>query len=180
MNEVNQKKTSKFLSFILRHNPESIKLNLDKNGWAQIDELLRKSAQHGHNLTFEELQLVVANNDKKRFSFNNDNTKIRANQGHSIRIDLGLDPINPPEFLFHGTADRNIPSILKEGIQKRNRQHVHLSIDKPTAIKVGSRHGPAVVLTILAGKMYKDGFEFFVSDNGVWLTDFIPSKYLSK
>ncbi len=117
---------------------------------------------------------------KKRFAFNEDHTKIRASQGHSIAIDLALVSQQPPEFLYHGTARANISSILETGIEKRNRQHVHLSSDKETAVKVGSRHGEPVVLTIRTGKMHNDGILFYQSENGVWLTDYVNTKYISK
>ncbi|WP_419869322.1 RNA 2'-phosphotransferase [Chryseobacterium sp. CT-SW4] len=180
MNEKETKRISKFLSLILRHEPETINLSLDKNGWAEVKELLEKSAKKKMNITFEELEEVVATNNKKRFAFNEDKTRIRASQGHSIEIDLALVPQQPPEFLYHGTAEKNISSILEKGIEKRNRQHVHLSSDKETAMKVGMRHGKPVILTIRTGKMFEDGISFFFSDNKVWLTDYVDAKYISK
>ncbi|SEW43543.1 putative RNA 2'-phosphotransferase [Chryseobacterium wanjuense] len=180
MNEQQKKKISKFLSLILRHQPEIINLTLDKNGWANVDELKEKCSKNNMDFTLEELDEVVENNDKKRFIFNEDKTKIRANQGHSIDIDLALKPQQPPEFLYHGTAQNNVDSILEKGIEKRSRQHVHLSLDKETATKVGMRHGKPVILTIRTGKMYEDGVLFYLSENKVWLTDFIESKYISR
>ena len=173
------KKISKFLSFVLRHKPETINLVLDENGWANVEELITKSTNDSQGFTFEELDEIVLTNDKKRFIFNEDKTKIRANQGHSIEIDLALKPQQPPEFLYHGTAQNNVESILENGIEKRNRQHVHLSQDKETATKVGMRHGKPLILTIKTGKMFEDGILFYLSENNVWLTDFVDSKYIS-
>jgi len=180
MNEQQKKKTSKFLSYVLRHHPELIYLNLDENGWANVDELITKSKNDSQGFTFEELDEIVQTNDKKRFIFNEDKTRIRANQGHSIDINLALIPQQPPEFLYHGTAQGNIESILEKGIEKRNRQHVHLSQDIETATKVGMRHGKPIILTINTEKMFDDGIEFYLSENNVWLTDFVDIKYISQ
>lgn len=181
MNEQQKKKLSKFLSYVLRHHPELIDLNLDEQGWANVDELITKSRRDSYQgFTFEELDEIVETNDKKRFIFNEDKTRIRANQGHSIDIDLALQPQQPPEFLYHGTAQNNVESILEKGIEKRSRQHVHLSLDKETATKVGMRHGKPVILTINSGKMFEDEVLFYLSENGVWLTDFVEAKYISK
>lgn len=180
MNEIENKRISKFLSLILRHQPETIHLHLDENGWADVEELITKSARKRVHFTMEELDEVVETNNKKRFAFNEDKTKIRANQGHSIDIDLALIPQQPPEYLYHGTAESNISSIMEKGIEKRSRQHVHLSADKDTATKVGMRHGKPVILTIRTGKMSEEGIQFYLSDNGVWLTDFVDTKYISK
>lgn len=180
MNEIETKRISKFLSLILRHQPESIGLKLDENGWADVEELRAKSAKKRVHFSLKELDEVVETNNKKRFAFNEDKTRIRASQGHSIDIDLALESIQPPDFLYHGTAEANISSILEKGIEKRTRQHVHLSADKETATKVGMRHGKPVILTIRTGKMHEDGFAFYKSANGVWLTDFVEAKYISK
>lgn len=180
MNEIENKKISKFLSLILRHQPETIHLKLDENGWADVRELIEKSARNRMRFTLGELDEVVETNNKKRFAFNEDKTKIRANQGHSIDVDLALISQQPPEFLYHGTAEANMASILEKGIEKRNRQHVHLSSDKETATKVGMRHGKPVILIIRTGEMFKDKIQFYLSDNGVWLTDFVDVKYISK
>lgn len=180
MNELQKKKTSKFLSYVLRHHPELIDLNLDENGWANVDELITKSTNDSQGFSFEELDEIVQTNDKKRFIFNEDKTRIRANQGHSIGIDLALKPQQPPEFLYHGTVQSNIESILEKGIEKRNRQHVHLSQDIETATKVGMRHGKPIILSIKTREMYENGIEFYLSDNEVWLTDFVDAKYISK
>ncbi|SUX47323.1 RNA 2'-phosphotransferase [Chryseobacterium indoltheticum] len=180
MNEQQKKKTSKFLSYVLRHHPELINLNLDENGWANVDELIIKSTNDSQGFTFEELDEIVQTNDKKRFIFNGDKTRIRANQGHSIDINLALIPQQPPEFLYHGTAQSNIDSIFEKGIEKRNRQQVHLSQDIETATKVGMRHGKPIILTINTEKMFDDGIEFYLSENNVWLTDFVDIKYISQ
>lgn len=178
MNEKHNKKISKFLSLVLRHQPGIINLNLDENGWADVKELQEKCANNNILFTFEELDEVVETNDKKRFIFNEDKTKIRASQGHSIAVDLALKPQQPPEFLYHGTAQNNLDSILEKGIEKRSRQHVHLSSSKDTAEKVGMRHGKPVLLTIMTGKMHADGILFYLSENKVWLTDFVDPQYI--
>ena len=169
------KKISKFLSFILRHNPESINLKLDSNGWANIDELILKSKEI--KLTRTLIDEVVNQNDKQRFIIEDD--KIRANQGHSINIDLNLKAITPPDILYHGTATRFLTSIMEKGLNKQKRQHVHLSKDMITAKKVGQRHGKVVILEINSKKMFENNFKFFVSENGVWLTDNVPIKFIT-
>lgn len=174
----NNKKISKFLSLVLRHQPEIIGLNLDENGWAETQTLLEKLAKNNRKIDLQTLEEVVVSNDKKRFAFNADKTKIRASQGHSIHINLGYVPLEPPEILFHGTATQFLDSIKKQGLLKGNRHHVHLSKDVETARSVGSRHGKVVVLKVKALEMYQGGFEFFVSENQVWLTDFVPVEYL--
>lgn len=180
MNQDKITKFSKFLSLLLRHKPEEIGLTLDENGWADVKDLLERLRKTGKAHSMEDLREVVATNDKKRFSFNEEETKIRANQGHSLQnVDLQMQPQEPPELLFHGTAERFLKSIMATGIEKRSRQHVHLSKDKGTATTVGSRHGKPVVLTIAAKQMYDEGLHFYLSDNGVWLTDFVDVKYIS-
>lgn len=181
MTEQHKKRISKFLSYVLRHHPELINLNLDENGWANVDELITRSKRDPHEgISFEELDEIVETNDKKRFIFNEDKTRIRANQGHSIDIDLALISQKPPEFLYHGTAQNNVDSIFEKGIEKRNRKHVHLSQDIETATKVGMRHGKPIILTINTEKMFNDGIEFYLSENNVWLTDFVDIQYISK
>lgn len=176
---MNQKETSKFLSLILRHQPELIGLTLDTNGWADVDTLLALAARR-KRITRDELETIVAESDKQRFAFNEDHSKIRANQGHSVQVDLELPVSTPPEFLYHGTTGAFVTEILNTGIKKMSRQHVHLSVDKTTATKVGSRRGIPLILTIRSGDMHRDGFAFFVSANGVWLTDHVPPKYISQ
>lgn len=175
-------KVSKFLSLVLRHKPEEIGLVLDENGWADVMELLSKiNKRRNYNessITRELLDEVVATNEKKRFAYSEDGKKIRASQGHSIDIDLNLSAIKPPEFLYHGTASHFVSDIMKQGLKKMGRQHVHMSSTIETAINVGSRHGKPQVLKIKADEMYKYGYEFFKSENNVWLTDEIPVKYI--
>ncbi len=168
----------KLLSLVLRHRPELIGIELDDQGWVPVVILLEKLEAFGKPLSLSALEQVVKNNNKKRFSFNADKTMIRANQGHSIKIDLGYDPIEPPEFLYHGTAKKNVESILKQGIQKRKRHHVHLSGDEETAKAVGGRHGVPVILRIKSKEMYKAGILFYRSKNEIWLTEYIYPKYI--
>lgn len=171
-------KISKFLSLILRHKPDTIGLELDENGWADTHVLIDKVCEYGQAINFETLKEVVESNDKKRFRFNSDYTRIRANQGHSLSVDLNLKAVTPPEILFHGTAIKNIESIKKSGLLKLKRHHVHLSKDIETANKVGMRYGKPIVLTIDSKKMHMDGAVFFLSDNKVWLTDHVDVKYI--
>lgn len=172
-------RTSKFLSRILRHEPETIGLSLGSGGWVPIDKLLRALKRAGHPLTREELDALVASNDKQRFTISEDGRRIRAAQGHSIAVELGLAAVTPPAVLYHGTASANLDAIFAEGIQPGQRQFVHLSPDTDTAQLVGRRHGRAVVLRIDAAAMHADGHEFFRADNGVWLTAIVPNSYLS-
>lgn len=171
-------KISKFMSLVLRHDPGKIGLTLDENGWAEVADLLQRMNDHGRRIDREILEHVVATNDKKRFSFTDDGQKIRANQGHSIDIDLALSPQTPPDVLFHGTATRFLDSIREQGLLPGSRQHVHLSRDETTAIKVGQRHGKPVVLVVRAGEMHRQGISFFCSDNGVWLTDCVAPQFI--
>jgi putative RNA 2'-phosphotransferase len=170
--------TSKFLSLILRHKPAEIGPSLDSNGWADIDELLRLTAAKGKPLTRAIIDEIVATNDKKRFFISTDGTKIRANQGHSISVELGLPSREPPAMLFHGTATRFVESIQKQGLLKGNRQHVHLSADEETAVKVGQRHGMPVVLQIASIEMQRAGHLFYLSANGVWPTEHVPPAFI--
>jgi len=172
-------KISKFLSLILRHSPQTIDLELDQNGWASVVDLQEKSKKRKVFFMTEQLEEVVAMDSKTRYSFNEDKTKIRANQGHSLKnIDLEFTNQEPPEFLYHGTVSKFISSIKATGLQKRSRLYVHLSKDRATAQNVGSRRGKAIILSIRALEMYHDGFEFYLSQNGVWLTDQVPTKYI--
>jgi len=170
--------TSKFLSLVLRHRPEVIGIELDAEGWVSVEELLAACAQHGRAITREQLDTVVQTNDKQRFAFSADRTRIRANQGHSLPVDLGLVPVEPPELLYHGTVLRFLDLIRRDGLTKGNRHHVHLSPDIQTATKVGQRRGRPVILVIDAGRMFRDAHKFFRSENGVWLTDAVPPAYL--
>lgn len=172
------KQTSKFLSLVLRHQPETIGLHLDDAGWVAVQELIEACNRHGQALTSEDLEHDVATSDKKRFSFSKDGLRIRANQGHSVQVDLGYEPGEPPAILYHGTARRFLGSIQKEGLNKGSRHHVHLSSDAVTAGKVGSRHGKPIVLQIRSGQMHLYGYAFYLSDNDVWLTDHVPPAYL--
>ena len=171
-------KISKFLSLVLRHKPEKIGIQLDPNGWVDVDTLLAKVNRYGIELDRKTLVHIVETNSKKRFAFNSSFDKIRASQGHSVDIELGYINQEPPEILYHGTSEQSVCSILETGLEKRNRQHVHLSSDIETAVKVGERHGKPFVFEVLAKKMHNDKFEFFLSDNGVWLTETVPVKYL--
>ena len=172
------KRIGKFLSLILRHQPETIGLCVDEAGWASLDQLLDACNRAGHSLTREDIEHVVATNDKKRFSFSEDGAYIRSSQGHSIQVDLGYEPREPPSILYHGTARRSLASIQKEGLLRGRRHHVHLSVDGLTAARVGSRHGKPVVLQIRSGQMHLDGHVFYLSKNGVWLTDHVPPSYV--
>lgn len=178
MTEKEKRRISKFLSFVLRHKPDTIKLQLEAEGWVNIAELISKSAQHNVVFDMEELKEVVATNDKQRFAFNGDETKIRASQGHSVNVDLNLEAQQPPEELFHGTVSKFLDAIKEGGLKKMSRQHVHLSADRETAQKVGSRRGIAVMLVVKSGEMHRDGFSFFLSENNVWLTDAVETKYI--
>ncbi|WP_195819927.1 RNA 2'-phosphotransferase [Roseobacter sp. MH60115] len=169
---------SKFLSLVLRHKPEEIDLQLDTHGWARVDELLRKLKKSGRKLSHDELIEIVEMSDKKRFTLSEDGRRIRAAQGHSIEVDLGLKPRQPPCELYHGTASANLDAIFSNGLVPGKRQQVHLSLDPDTAERVGQRHGRPVVLRVEAQRMFDDGFEFFRADNGVWLTDAVPARYL--
>lgn len=179
MNDQHIKRISKFLSLILRHKPEKIGLQLDANGWANVAELLSKAHKNNRRFTLVELEEIVEKNDKKRFTFNEDHTMIRANQGHSLKtIDLQLEAIVPPDFLYHGTVSKFMEPIRKNGILKMNRQHVHLSKDKATATVVGNRRGKAIILSIRTGDMHRAGFTFHCSKNGVWLTNHVPAEFI--
>jgi putative RNA 2'-phosphotransferase len=170
--------TSKLLSYVLRHRPDSVGLALDAHGWAEVDELLARLAQHGKPVDRVLLERTVAQNDKQRFAFNEDRTRIRASQGHSIPVDLQLREAEPPAVLFHGTASRFLKSILASGLRAGARHHVHLSADVQTAMRVGARHGFPAVLAVDAARMRADGIAFYLSDNGVWLTGEVKPTYL--
>jgi putative RNA 2'-phosphotransferase len=170
---------SKFLSLILRHKPDTVDLALDAQGWAVIDELIAKSDVAETRFTRDDLLHVVQSSDKKRFSLSDDGQRIRAAQGHSVEVALGLSPQEPPAVLYHGTATRFVDAILAEGLKPQSRQQVHLSTDEATAHLVGQRHGKPVVLTVDALRMHAAGFKFYRADNGVWLADQVPREFLA-
>lgn len=172
------KQISKFMSLVLRHKPETIGLALNENGWADIQEMIDKMNATGAEVDFELIQTVVETNDKKRFAFNEDQTMIRASQGHSVEVDLELTELQPPELLYHGTIQESVDLIRTEGLKKMSRQHVHLSKDKETAHKVGSRRGKPVILVVRAAAMHAAGHSFYLSANEVWLTDEVPVQYI--
>jgi putative RNA 2'-phosphotransferase len=171
---------SKYLAKYLRHAPHELGLTLQPGGWVPVDDLLAAADNHGFPITYDELVECVVTNDKRRFAFDGTGDLIRANQGHSVEVDLHLEEREPPEVLYHGTVERSLPSILAEGLNKGRRHHVHLSKDVETARKVGARRGKPVILEVAAGRMHRDGHTFFLSANGVWLTDAVPPAYLAR
>lgn len=176
---MNLEKLSKFISLILRHKPEAIGISLDEHGWANVDELIN-GINKSQTITKEILEKIVNEDNKQRYSFNEDKTLIRANQGHSIPVDVELEEVVPPKYLYHGTGRKYVTSINKQGLISKSRLHVHLSNDIATATNVGTRHGIPVVYRIDAEKMYEDGYKFYLSKNGVYLTKEVPLKYLAK
>ena len=179
VNDMSLRETSKYISLILRHKPETIGITLDEHGWANVDELI-VGINKTYPLTMEELEEIVRTDEKQRYSFNDDKTLIRANQGHSIPVDVELEEVYPPEYLYHGTGEKYVPSIDVQGLIPKSRLYVHLSGDIETAIKVGSRHGKPVVYRVLAERMAEAGMVFYQSVNGVWLTKTVPAEYLKK
>ncbi len=178
MNEKKLRNTSKFLSLVLRHQPETIGITLDDAGWVRVDELLSALSRHGKAISQASLEEVVNTNDKQRFSFSTDGLRIRANQGHSVEIELGYQPATPPEILYHGTPQQFVAAIAREGLKKMNRHHVHLHVDVATSTAVGRRRGTPVLLRVKALAMHESGHAFFVTPNEVWLTDHVPVEYL--
>ena len=177
--KMNLTSTSKFVSLILRHKPEVIGIHLDEHGWADIEELIAGiSKTREFNRTM--LEEIVRTDNKQRFIFNENKTKIRANQGHSIPVDVDLPEAVPPDRLWHGTGEKYVASIDQQGLISKSRLYVHLSSDAATATKVGSRHGKPVLYIVKTKEMYDDGYKFFLSKNGVWLTKEVPVKYLVK
>lgn len=170
---------SRAMSFLLRHKPHEGDLTLDEHGWTSVVKLIGGLAKIGHEVSFAEIQEIVRENDKQRFELSPDGTRIRARQGHSVEVELGLDPTTPPDTLFHGTAREHLRSIRKQGLLRGARTHVHLTADEATAHQVGSRHGEAVVLRIDAAAAHAAGWKFYVTDNGVWLVDHVPASYLT-
>lgn len=177
---MNYEKISKFMSLVLRHKPEAANVTLDEAGWCNIDNLVKGINGQNYQISRSDIESIVAEDAKGRYVISEDGQSIRANQGHSIKVDVGFEVRKPPAILYHGTADRFLPSIFLEGLKKMNRHHVHLSTDQTTASQVGSRHGKLVILKIKAEEMSKNGFEFFISANGVWLVDHVPPVYLEK
>ena len=173
-------KLSVFISLVLRHNPDAAHITVDEHGWADVGELLAGINATGREINMEILEEIVATDSKQRYSFNQDKTLIRANQGHSIPVDVELKEQEPPEFLYHGTAARFLDVIESEGLKPMSRLYVHLSRDIETALKVGRRHGNPVVLKVNSGDMYKDGQRFYLSENGVWLIKKVDAKYLER
>lgn len=170
---------SRFISLILRHKPETIGISLDEHGWANVDELL-EGISKTKKIDMEMLEKIVAEDNKQRYSFNEDKTLIRANQGHSIPVDVELQKMDAPQYLYHGTAEKYVDSIMTQGLIPKSRLYVHLSADYDTAVNVGKRHGRPVIFRVLSEKMSMDGFEFYRSVNGVWLTKAVPVEYLEK
>jgi len=170
-------KASKRIAYALRHRPDSIGITLAPDGWVPVDDLLTGLARTGIPLSRTDLEDVVENNDKRRFVIDGD--RIRAQQGHSVDVDLGLIPIAPPSALYHGTARQNLDSIFIDGLVRAGRHHVHLSGDVQTAVKVGARHGAPVVLCVDTASMRAEGLHFYRSENGVWLTDHVPARHLT-
>ncbi|MCO6044083.1 RNA 2'-phosphotransferase [Aeoliella sp. ICT_H6.2] len=172
------KQNSKRLSYVLRHRPDSVGVELEAGGWVAVDILLAALAREGQAVSPEVLEAVVRDNDKQRFEFSADRQQIRARQGHSTQVDLGYQPVTPPDVLYHGTATRFLASIFDEGLVKGRRHHVHLSTNQETMLQVGARHGKPVVLSVAAKEMAAAGHTFFVTGNQVWLTDHVPVEYL--
>lgn len=178
MNKQRATAVSKFLSLVLRHQPETVGITLDSAGWVGVQELLDALRKNSFPVSEAELQEVVASSDKQRFGFSGDGLFIRANQGHSVEVELGYQPIAPPEVLFHGTVEQFLPSIRDVGLIKGQRHHVHLSLDETTAYQVGQRRGRPVILKIRSAQMHTDGHVFYVTSNGVWLTEQVPVRYI--
>lgn len=176
---MSQENISKFISLILRHKPEVIGISLDEHGWANVEELIAGISKN-NDFNMEMLEEIVRTDGKQRYSFNENKTLIRANQGHSIPVDVELEHVAPPEYLWHGTGEKYMASIDEMGLIPKSRLYVHLSGDEETAVKVGKRHGKPVLYQVKSGKMQQDGFEFFRSANGVWLTKKVPAEYLEK
>jgi putative RNA 2'-phosphotransferase len=180
MNDERMVRISKYLSKYLRHQPESLGLTLAPGGWVGVDDLLAACRRNGFAFSRAELDEVVARNDKQRFAFDPEGVRIRANQGHSVEVDLQLEPAEPPDVLYHGTGHGSAGAVEAEGLRKMRRHHVHLSGDVPTAQKVGARHGRPVVFAVDAAGMRRAGFTFYRSANGVWLVDEVPAEYLRR
>lgn len=178
MDTKQRKRKSKFLSLVLRHQPEQIGIQLDPAGWVDVDELLEALSSNRRGMSLEQLQAVVQQNDKQRFSFSADGKRIRASQGHSVEVDLGYESVPPPEFLLHGTPEQFLPAIRESGLKRMQRHHVHLHEDTQVATAVGQRRGKSVILKIRASEMHLAGHLFYVTPNSVWLVDQVPPEYI--
>lgn len=176
----NLNRLSRFISLILRHKPEVINIDIDESGYVNVNELIIGINKSGRFIDINMLEEIVKYDNKNRYSFSSDKTKIRANQGHSICVDVGLNEGSPKKYLYHGTAESNLESILQDGIKKMNRLYIHLSNDIDTALKVGHRHGVPIVLRIDTEKMKQDGYKFYLSSNKIWLTEYVPKIYIEK
>ena len=171
---------SRYISFILRHRPDAIGLSLDKHGYIDVQNLINGIKENSDfYIDLDILKFIVETDNKKRYSFSEDGTKIRANQGHSVKVDLGLKEVKPPSVLYHGTGEKYLESILKEGLKSKSRMYVHLSSDVDTAISVGKRHGEPIILNIDTNKMLEDGHKFYLSENGIFLAESVPVKYIN-
>lgn len=171
-------KLSVFISLVLRHKPDTVGIQLDEHGWANVDELINGINNTGKNINMDILEEIVRTDNKQRYSFNDDKTLIRANQGHSIPVDVELEEKQPPKYLYHGTANRFLDSIMIDGLKPMTRLYVHLSKDEETAMKVGKRHGKPIILKIKSEEMYNDGIKFYLSQNSIWLTKYVDKKYI--
>ena len=180
MSEKENTRISKFLSLVLRHKPDTIGIALDAHGWTDVEQLIKKMNEANMSIDMDMLRHVVVTNPKKRFAFNETSDRIRANQGHSVDVELEYKAQRPPAILYHGTGERSVGQIQKTGLLRLSRHHVHLSADIETARNVGQRHGTPVVFEVLAEQMFLDKFEFYLSDNGVWLTDHVPLNFLRR
>jgi putative RNA 2'-phosphotransferase len=179
LNADNDRRLSTVLSLVLRHDPSVVGISLDPGGWVDLDELVAGIQERRPGVTRADIERVVATNDKQRFALDETRNRIRANQGHSVLVDLGLPRRRPPAVLFHGTVEANVARILREGLNRRSRHAVHLSPDRATAARVGARRGRPAVLRVDAERMHTDGYEFSVSANGIWLVEAVPLEYLS-
>lgn len=176
----NDSKISKYISLILRHKPEEIGLKLDEHGYLRVLDLIEGIDKSYEGFSMDDLERIVREDSKGRYSFNEDKSKIRANQGHSIKVDLGLEEIKPPKVLYHGTGRKYLESILENGLIKKERQYVHLSKDRETASIVGKRHGDLVIFEVDSESMFNDGIKFYLSKNNVWLCNYVPKKYIKE
>jgi len=173
------KQLSKTLSYVLRHRPDSIGVELETGGWISVATLLNALSQDGKPISLEVLHEIVAQSDKQRFELSDDGLRIRARQGHSVDVELGYEPATPPIVLYHGTATRNLDSIFEQGLLKSRRHHVHMSTNKQTMMQVAMRHGKPALLSVQSGQMHADGHAFFVTGNHVWLTEHVPPRYIA-